>query len=91
MKIMKKSSTSESQRKTEIALRESEQRYRTIMMSVGDGVISTDTEGKVEMINPIAEELTGWKKEDALGKALKVVFAIINEDTRQLLKTLCAV
>ncbi len=83
IKVMKKSSTSESQRKTEIALRESEQRYRTIMMSVGDGVISTDTEGKVEMINPIAEELTGWKKEDALGKALEVVFAIINEDTRQ--------
>ena len=83
MKIMKKSSTSKSQSKTEIALKESEQRYRTTMMSVGDGVIATDTEGRVEMMNPVAEELTGWKSEKARGKSLEEIFHIINEETRQ--------
>jgi PAS domain S-box-containing protein len=83
MKVMKKSKTSESQSETEIALKESEQRYRTTMMSVGDGVIATDTEGRVEMMNPIAEELTGWKQEEAHGKSLEKIFHIINEETRQ--------
>jgi PAS domain S-box-containing protein len=80
---MKKSSTSENLNKTEIALKKSEERYRTTMMSVGDGVISTNTEGKVEMMNPVAEVLTGWKQEKALGKSLEEIFRIINEETRQ--------
>jgi PAS domain S-box-containing protein len=80
---MKKSNTSKSQSKTEIALKESEQRYRTAMMSVGDGVIATDTEGRVEMMNPVAEGLTGWKKEEARGKSLEEIFHIINEETRR--------
>jgi PAS domain S-box-containing protein len=79
---MKKSSTSKSQNKVEIALNESEQRYRTTMMSVGDGVIATDTEGRVEMMNPVAEELTGWIQEEARGKSLEAIFHIINEETR---------
>jgi two-component system, cell cycle sensor histidine kinase and response regulator CckA len=83
MKTMKKSNTSKSQNKAEIALNESEQRYRTTMMSVGDGVIATDKEGKVEMMNPVAEELTGWKQEEAQGKSLEEVFNIINEETRR--------
>ena len=83
MKVMKKSNTSENQSKTEIALKESEQRYRTTMMSVGDGVIATNIEGRVEIMNPVAEELTGWKQEEARGKSLEDIFHIINEDTRQ--------
>jgi PAS domain S-box-containing protein len=80
---MKKSSRSKNQSKTEITLKESEQRYRITMMSVGDGVIATDTEGRVEMMNPVAEDLTGWKEEDALGKPLEEIFCIINEETRK--------
>jgi PAS domain S-box-containing protein len=80
---MIKSSTSKNQSKTEIALKESEQRYRTTMMSVGDGVIATDIEGRVEMMNPVAEELTGWKQEKARGKSLEEIFHIINEETRR--------
>jgi PAS domain S-box-containing protein len=83
MKIMKKSNTSKSQNESEIALKESEQMYRTTMMSVGDGVITTDTEGEVKLMNPVAEELTGWKQEEAQGKSLEEIFPIINEDTRQ--------
>jgi PAS domain S-box-containing protein len=80
---MKKNNISENQSKTEIALKESEERYRTTMMSVGDGVIATDTKGRVEMMNPVAEELTGWKQEEARGKSLEEIFHIINEEIRQ--------
>jgi PAS domain S-box-containing protein len=69
--------------KTEEALRQSEERYRTMIMSVGDGVIATDTEGQVELLNPVAEALTGWRQEEARGKPLEEIFRIINEETRQ--------
>ena len=69
--------------RTEEALRQSEERYRATMMSVGDGVIATDTKGRVELLNPVAEALTGWRQEEACGKPLEEVFHIINEETRQ--------
>jgi PAS domain S-box-containing protein len=84
---MKKSNTSKSQNKTEIALNESEQRYRTTMMSVGDGVIATDTEGRVEMMNPVAEKLTGWKESDVVGRTIGDVFNIVNEESRNKVKS----
>lgn len=65
----------------EAARQHSEERYRTTLLSVGDGVIATDAEGRVELLNPVAEELTGWKESDAKGKHLDVVFRIINEET----------
>jgi PAS domain S-box-containing protein len=64
-------------------LRASEERYRTTVMSVGDGVISTDAKGCVGVLNPVAELLTGWKQEEAHGKPLEQVFHIINAQTRQ--------
>jgi PAS domain S-box-containing protein len=70
-------------KRIEKALRTGEERYRTLMMSVGDGVIAIDTEGRVEMLNPVAEALTGWRQEEARGKPLEEVFRIINEETRQ--------
>jgi PAS domain S-box-containing protein len=83
---MNKRSDPRSPGNKEITLKESELRYRTIMMSVGDGVIATDTEGRVDMMNPVAEKLTGWKQEDANGKLLEDIFNIINEETRQIVE-----
>ncbi len=51
--------------------------------AIGDAVIRTDAEGNVQYLNPVAEELTGWPLEDAAGKPLETVFAIINERTRR--------
>jgi PAS domain-containing protein len=62
-------------------LRESEQWLATILKSIGDAVIATDSEGFVTFMNPVAEVLTGWKQEDAAGKPLKKVFHIRNEIT----------
>ncbi|MHC1781310.1 MAG: PAS domain S-box protein [Anaerolineaceae bacterium] len=56
---------------------------RTILYSIGDGVIATDDHGRVTHFNPIAEELTGWKEAEASGRDLSDVFPIINEETRE--------
>jgi PAS domain S-box-containing protein len=50
--------------------------------SIGDGVIATDLDGNVIMLNKISVELTGWSQKDAAGKPLTEVFHIINEKTR---------
>lgn len=55
--------------------------FRTTLFSVGDGVISTDSEGKVLLMNRVAERLTGWKAEEASGKDFGLVFHIIDEST----------
>jgi len=67
----------------ERALYEERNMLKTTLLSIGDGVISTDGEGKVKIINKVAEKLTGWLKEEAQGLPLDEVFNIINEKTRQ--------
>lgn len=51
------------------------------LRSIGDGVITTDTQGKVVLINKVAERLTGYSQEEASGKPISQVFNIINEIT----------
>lgn len=53
------------------------------LYSIGDAVIATDTNGRVEMMNPVAERLTGWKEAEALGRPLEEIFHIVNEKTRR--------
>jgi PAS domain S-box-containing protein len=67
----------------EIALRESEQRWATTLASIGDAIIATDLSGKIIFMNDVAEELTGWRFNDASMKPIKQVFSIINEHTRR--------
>lgn len=62
---------------------QSEQQLRTTLASIGDGVITCDTEGLVQMMNPVAVELTGWSQAEALNKPLETVFHIVNEATRE--------
>lgn len=61
----------------------SQNEYQVTLNSIGDAVISTDAGGKINFMNQIAEDLTGWKYNDAIGKPLESVFNIINENTRQ--------
>ncbi|MDQ6861872.1 MAG: PAS domain S-box protein, partial [Verrucomicrobiota bacterium] len=46
------------------------------LRSIGDGVITTDVQGKIIMINKAAETLTGWESKDAIGQPLKSVFSV---------------
>ncbi len=61
----------------------SEENLRITLNSIGDGVISTDAEGLVTGMNPVAETLTGFAVEEAVGKPLVEVFHIVNRDTRE--------
>ena len=61
----------------------SQEEFKTTLNCIGDAVITTDTFGKVRFLNPVAEQLTGWKENDALGSSLTNVFKIINENTRK--------
>src|SRR5205807_8131639 len=56
--------------------------FEVTLASIGDGVITTDVDGKVTMLNPVAESLTGWQNAVARGQPLEHVFQIVNEDTR---------
>lgn len=51
------------------------------LKSIGDAVITTDTEGNVESLNPAAEKLTGWALNDAKGKSIEQIFKIVDEET----------
>ncbi len=49
------------------------------LASIGDGVITTDKRGRVVYMNPVAEQFTGWRKEDAAGRPLAEIFRIFDE------------
>ena len=70
-------------KRSEEALQKQSEWLRITLSSIGDGVISTDAEGRVTFLNGVAEALTGWTQVEALGRALPDVFRIINERTRQ--------
>ncbi|MCP4137962.1 MAG: diguanylate cyclase [bacterium] len=54
--------------------------FATTLRSIDDGIITTDTERKVVLVNRIAEEVTGWKQQDAIGMPVEKVFNVIYED-----------
>ncbi|PEN08811.1 histidine kinase [Longimonas halophila] len=62
-------------------LRRREEYLTVTLNSIGDAVIATDPEGRVTEMNSVAETLTGWPAEDALGRPLPVVFPIHNAHT----------
>jgi PAS domain S-box-containing protein len=64
-------------------LAEQHESFRVTLASIGDAVITTDTEAKITFINPVAEAMTGWKSAEAVGQPLEKVFNIANEETRQ--------
>ncbi|MGC4087264.1 MAG: PAS domain S-box protein [Polyangiaceae bacterium] len=47
--------------------------------SIGDAVITTDDAKRVRLMNPVAEQLTGWKEEEAKGLPIEQVFRIFRE------------
>ena len=59
------------------------ERLGVTLRSIGDAVIATDRSGRVTVLNAVAEVLTGWTSEDAVGRPLHEVFRVVNEETHQ--------
>ena len=71
------------QRTADDQMAEQGERTRTTLASIGDAVITTDVNGRVESMNAVAEALTGWSLDRASGAPLMEVFRIVNEGTRK--------
>ena len=63
------------------ALQESQEEFKTTLYSIGDAVITTDMNGLIRNMNPVAEKLTGWNENEARGTELEKIFQIVNEET----------
>ena len=74
----------------EALFREKESAQITLQ-SIGDGVITTDAKGVIDYVNPVAEALTGWRLEDAQGRAIEEIFRAFHEETCEPLENPLAV
>ncbi|MFW5980885.1 MAG: HD domain-containing phosphohydrolase [Halanaerobiaceae bacterium] len=68
-------------------LKKSKNYLSTTLNSIADGVITTDMEGRITRMNPIAEELTGWELKEARGKFFDKVFKIVNTHTGKIVES----
>ncbi len=66
-----------------LTLRESEEKLTVTLHSIGDAVIATDAQARVTILNPLAEQLTGWTQMQAIGRLVDDIFHIISKETRQ--------
>ena len=69
-------------KRAETRVFEEKERAQVTLQSIGDGVITTDAEGNVDYINPVAQDLTGWDMRSARGRPVTEIMTIINEHTR---------
>jgi len=65
----------------EDALFKEKESAQITLQSIGDGVITTDAHLTIEYLNPVAEELTGWRFEEAAGKHIDDIFRGFHEET----------
>jgi diguanylate cyclase (GGDEF)-like protein/PAS domain S-box-containing protein len=70
-------------KRAEQAVFAEKERAQVTLQSIGDAVISTDAEGRIEYINPVAESLTAWTLEEARGRPIGEVLSLVNEITRE--------
>ncbi len=69
--------------KAETVLKEEKELALVTLSSIGDAVIATDTEQRVTRMNVMAEQLTGWRREDVIGRSICEVFHVVNAFTRE--------
>ena len=73
----------EALRRARSELTEQHELLRITLQSIGDAVITTDAQGSVVWLNPVAEQLTGWAAQEARGRPLSQVFRTVSEETRE--------
>lgn len=77
------SNTAEKQKEMSLAPSTVMAWYQITLSAIGDAVITTDPDGRVTYMNPVAETLTGWQASDTHGRWLEEVIRIVNEETRE--------
>ncbi|MBV8307404.1 MAG: EAL domain-containing protein, partial [Gammaproteobacteria bacterium] len=70
-------------KRAEQAVFAEKERAQVTLQSIGDAVISTDAEGRIEYINPVAESLTAWTLAEARGQPIGAVLRLVNELTHE--------
>ena len=70
---------------SEMALFNEKERAEVTLQSIADAVITTNSEGEVQYLNPVAERLTGWKNTEGHGLPLATIIRFVNEDTLEAL------
>lgn len=81
--VSEKKRQEEALRQSQAQVFKERQRLEVTLKSIGDGVITTDDQGKIVFLNTVAEQMTGWSSDEAAGRPLTEVFHIINEFTRK--------
>ncbi len=81
--LARQEETNASLRRANAALHVSEARLSVTLHSIGDAVIATDAGGRVVILNPLAEKLTGWTQEEAAARPADEIFRIVDQDTRR--------
>jgi diguanylate cyclase (GGDEF)-like protein/PAS domain S-box-containing protein len=70
-------------KQAETAVFEEKERAQVTLQSIGDGVITTDAQGRVDYLNPIAESLTGWDTREARGLPVAAIFRLVSDIDRE--------
>ena len=70
-------------KRVEQAIFEEKERAQVTLQSIGDGVITTNREGRIEYLNPVAEQLSGWRGADARGATIMEVLRLRDEQTHE--------
>jgi len=70
-------------KRAELQLYDEKEKAQVTLQSIGDAVITADADGRIEYLNPVAEELTGWESREAAGRPVTEVFQVVSESTRQ--------
>lgn len=60
--------------------------FEALLGALAEGVVAVDADGRIDFMNPAAETLTGWHREDALGRPIESVLWLVNEATRRRLE-----
>ncbi len=70
-------------KKAETAVFQAKERAQVTLQSIGDAVITTDSEGRIDYMNPVAESLTGWENREAQAQLIGNVLTVVDETTRE--------
>src|SRR6202044_3644542 len=70
-------------KKAETAVFQAKERAQVTLQSIGDAVITTDSEGRIDYMNPVAESLTGWENREAEGRLIGEVLTVVDESSRE--------